>query len=253
MSRGPVTIQRFAMNRTRAAALASLLLWGCAEGDPPAADPPADAVDMSAPPSTSDGQTTPPDASEGMPDADLPGPRPDAGGPEPPPRPPPQPPQNSNYECQRVGGAYTDGIFTLTAYQGALYAGLFGYGHEQMSMLYRFPPWELVSPGLTGISESICAMREFDGFLYANTESSGDIHRSVDGTRWERVYDGEEGSIGCGLAALGGHLYAINYRNSQRDHGRILRQEDDGRWTTVYDSGGTALYLREIVAYEGRL
>ena len=48
-------------------------------------------------------------------------------------------------------------------------------------MLFRFAPWEHVSPGLTGVSESVCAMREFGGYLYANTESSGDIFRSADG------------------------------------------------------------------------
>jgi len=57
-------------------------------------------------------------------------------------------------------------------------------------MLYRYAPWELTSPGLTGISESICALIEFNGELYANTESSGDIFRSTDGAQWQRVYDG---------------------------------------------------------------
>jgi hypothetical protein len=162
------------------------------------------------------------------------------------------PPEGWEYSCEPIGTGYTDGFFRLTPFRGQLYGGLFGYGHEAESMLYRYPEWELVSPGLTGISESICAMREFEGALYANTESSGDIFRSSDGANWEQVYDGESGSIGCGLAEFRGQLYAINYRNSQADHGQILVQSGSD-WTVVYDSGEAPLYLREIVAYDGTL
>ena len=157
-----------------------------------------------------------------------------------------------HYECRPIGSGYSDGFFTLVSFKGKLYAGQFGYGHESQSMLYSYPPWELVSPGLTGISESICAMQELDGQLFANTESSGDIFRSSDGSNWEREYDGENGSIGCGLAVFNGDIYGINYRNSQDDHGRIMRR-DGGAWTTVYDSGSESMYIREIVAYDGKL
>jgi hypothetical protein len=152
------------------------------------------------------------------------------------------------WACTPVGTSYSDGFFTLEGYEGRLYAGQFGYGHEARSMMFTYPPWSLSEPGLTGISESICAMTRHDGYLYANTESSGDIFRTRGDDVWERVYDGENGSIGCGMAALGGTLYAINYRNSQRDHGRILRQDGDA-WRVVYDSGDEPLYLREIVTF----
>lgn len=156
------------------------------------------------------------------------------------------------WTCTPVGTGYSDGFFTLAGFQGQLLAGQFGYGHEARSMVYTYPPWTLSEPGLTGISESVCAMLEHDGFMVANTESSGDIFRTRDGRNWERTYDGENGSIGCGLAVLDDTLYAINYRNSQRDHGRILRETTDG-WEVVYDSGEEALYIREIVTFEGTL
>jgi hypothetical protein len=159
---------------------------------------------------------------------------------------------NYTYTCTPVGSAYSDGFFTLETFGDKLYAGLFGYQHESQSMLYRFPAWELTSPGLTGVSESVCALAVHDGFLWANTESSGDIFRSADGSHWERVHDGDADSIGCGLAVLDGKLYAINYRNAAEDHGRVLRW-DGASWTVVYDSGSAPLYVREIVTYNNTL
>ena len=158
-----------------------------------------------------------------------------------------------DYECHAIGSAYTDGFFALREFQGRLYAGLFGYGHESQSMLYATPPWELTSPGLTGVSESVCALLEWNGLLYANTESSADIMRSADGSTWERVYDGPGSTIGCGLEAMGSHLYAIHYGNGAGDHGRILRTGDGTSWDTVWDSGGAASYVREITSHDGVL
>jgi hypothetical protein len=120
-------------------------------------------------------------------------------------------------------------------------------------MLYRADPWAQVEPGLRGISESICALETFEGALYANTESSGDLFKSSDGRSWSLIYDGDHGSIGCGLATHQGHLYALNYRNSQREHGRILRVGLDDQWSIVYDSGSRPLYLREIITYDEQL
>ncbi len=156
------------------------------------------------------------------------------------------------YSCSPVGDSFSDGFFTLATFNNQVYAGQFGYGYESQSMVFRYPAWEHVSPGLTGIGESVCAMREFGGYLYANTEHSGDIFRSADGATWELVYNGDGGSIGCGLAELNGQLYAVNYNYATSTHGRVLRQ-DGASWTTVYDSGAQPLYLREIVAYNGVL
>lgn len=163
-------------------------------------------------------------------------------------------PPDLDYRCEPVGrNDYGDGFFTLAEFNGSLYAGLFGYELEDASMLYRYPDWEITSPGLTGISESICAMQEFNGMLYANTESSGDIYRSPDGSHWTRVFDGSHGSIGCGMTVFNGQLYAINYRNSANDHGLIMRSPDGLTWETVYDSGSSSMYLREIITYNGKI
>jgi hypothetical protein len=156
------------------------------------------------------------------------------------------------YSCKAVGTSSGDGFFSLAEFKGALYAGQFGYGLQAESMLYRYPPWAKVTPGLTGIGESVCALRVFGGALYANTEDSGDIFRSTDGSSWTRIHDGKDGVIGCGLAEHGGKLYAVNYDNQAATHGRVLRL-DGATFTTVYDSGARALYLREIVAYAGKL
>jgi len=156
-------------------------------------------------------------------------------------------------DCGGVGASDTDGFFELVGFDGRLYAGQFGYGQEHRSMLYRTDPWELTSPGLTGVSESVCAMVEHDGWLYANTESSGDIQRSADGAHWDRVLDGESGTIGCGITVHDGVLYAVTYDNQDRRGGLVRRSEDGVQWTTVYDSGDEALYLREIVSHRGEV
>jgi len=158
-----------------------------------------------------------------------------------------------SYACSAIGSSYSDGFFALQAFSGQLYAGLFGYGHESQSMLYRYPDWELVSPGLTGISESVCAMREYQGALYANTESSGDIFRSTDGEAWTQVYDGDDHTIGCGLEAFGDDLYAVTYDNIDKEDGRILRSSGGASWETVWDSGSDSWYLREITSHDGVL
>jgi hypothetical protein len=158
-----------------------------------------------------------------------------------------------SYACSAIGSSYSDGFFALQAFSDQLYAGLFGYGHESQSMLYRYPDFGLVSPGLTGISESVCAMREYQGALYANTESSGDIFRSTDGAAWTQVYDGDDHTIGCGLEAFGDDLYAVNYDNRDKQNGRILRSSGGASWETVWDSGSDSWYLREITSHDGVL
>jgi hypothetical protein len=134
-----------------------------------------------------------------------------------------------------------------------MYAGLFGYGHEAESMLFQYPPWQRVNPGLLDIAESVCAMIEFQGMLYANTESDGHIFRSADGATWQRVYEGVGSQIGCGLEVFNGAIYAVNYENQAQNHGRVLRSTNGQDWSTVYDSGGDDLYLRHIVAHAGSI
>ena len=157
----------------------------------------------------------------------------------------------TDVSCAAIGTSDTDGFFSLKSFGGALYGGLFGYGHESESMLFRYPPFEKVKPGLKGISESVCALEQYQGQLYANTESSGDIFRSADGSNWTKVHDGGAHTIGCALASFGGHLYAVNYDNGDKENGKILRSADGASWKTVWDSGGgVSRYLREIVAYD---
>lgn len=156
--------------------------------------------------------------------------------------------------CEAVGTVDSDGVFSMASFAGRLQIGQFGYGRETTSMQYAYPPFAKVEPGLLNIGESVCAMTEFQGWLYANTENSGDIQRSSDGEHWERVHDGDSGVIGCDLVAHDGQLYAVNYDYDQQNHGRILRSGDGVAWATVYDSGaGASRYLREIASHKGRL
>lgn len=164
-------------------------------------------------------------------------------------------PTEYSYTCTRVSDApaWSDGYFSLKAFNGAMYGGVFGYNATQQSFLFRSPSFSQVLPGITGISESICKMEEHAGWLYANTESSGNIYRSADGTNWQQVYDGPDGTIGCGMASHAGAMYAVNYDNTNRRNGRILRSFDGTTWSTVYDSGNSAFYIRDIITHAGML
>ncbi len=217
----------------------TLLLAGCAV-DPPAGDDDATAAPDDDDAAADDDDSAAPDDDDAAGDDDDDAGDDDDAAPH-------------EYECVPIGASDADGFFALRSFGGRLYAGQFGYGHEGASMLYRTDPWELVSPGLLGVTESVCAMREFDGMLYANTESSGDVFRSADGSTWERVYDGPGSTIGCGLEVFGGALYAVQYGNQAQEHGVILRSANGTDWETVWDSGAGPVYLREIVGHEGTL
>jgi hypothetical protein len=147
-----------------------------------------------------------------------------------------------------VGESFEDGFFVLRQYRQRLIAGAFGYAGKQK--IFSYPPWRPAHPGIV-VGESVCALAEFDGWLYANTEASGKIFRSADGERWELVFDGAP-HVGCGLAVFNGLLYAT-ITNFDRAPGEIHRSPDGTRWQRVYSSGRKTRYIREIVAYRERL
>ena len=157
----------------------------------------------------------------------------------------PGPLPTDGFRCESVSGDVPDGVFSLMSFGGHLYAGAFGYGREAESMLYAYPDWRRVEPGLRGIGESVCALLPFGDYLYANTENDGDIFRSRDGANWERVYDGPDGVIGCSLAEFRGQLYAVHYNYDTSSRGQVLRMVGD-TFEVVFDSGVSALYLREL-------
>lgn len=147
-----------------------------------------------------------------------------------------------------VGESLEDGFFVLHPYRGKLIAGAFGYDGKRK--IFSYPPWQPAQPGLV-VGESVCALTEFDGRLYANTEDSGKIFRSRDAARWEQVFNGSPG-VGCGLATFRGHLYATS-ANFDRAPGEIHRSADGTQWQRVYSSGAKARYIREIIVYRDRL
>lgn len=151
-----------------------------------------------------------------------------------------------SYTCKKViDNKGTDGFFSLLSYDDKLYAGAFGYGQEGSSMLFGLKN-NRITPGITGISESVCVMREFNGYIYANTEASGKIYRSQNGKNWEMVYSAPAGKgVGCALAVKDGYIYAgaadfINHKSI------VIRSSNGKNWNKVNNNN---LYLRELVTY----
>ncbi|MFH1375870.1 MAG: hypothetical protein ABIH35_04350, partial [Patescibacteria group bacterium] len=152
------------------------------------------------------------------------------------------------YRCEAVSGSeVTQGIFDLEVYGGKLYAGLYHLGAPaSKSLLYRLDGdnWEQVNPGIRAVGESVLKLLEWNGYLYANTENSGDIFRSTDGTNWQKVYDGTGADVGTGLAVLGNNLYAINFSlgGGKCSKAKILRTGDGTSWNKVWEKNDIWVY-----------
>jgi hypothetical protein len=155
----------------------------------------------------------------------------------------------NGYSCTPIGTGLDDGFFSLESFQGKLYAG--GFGYQKKQAIYRYPEWEVVHPGLV-VTESVCDLREFKGHLYANTESDGEIYRSVDGENWQNVFSGH-GQIGCVLREHDGYLYATMHSSAFSSNGKIYRSADGIEWQNVYDSGTSDDYMKEIIAFNDLL
>ncbi|OFZ48734.1 MAG: hypothetical protein A2381_05285 [Bdellovibrionales bacterium RIFOXYB1_FULL_37_110] len=147
-----------------------------------------------------------------------------------------------------IGSSFEDGFFALEEFNGKLYAGAFGYAKKNKVFVY--PPHQAASPGFT-TGESICAMMEFNGYLYANTENNGEIWRSNDGKNWQKVYTGGQ-HVGCALAVHGEYIYATS-AHYENPSGYIYRTKNGTSWEKVYDSDGEVEYIREIVSFNGKL
>ena len=155
------------------------------------------------------------------------------------------------FSVTSVGPSLDHGFFSLKTYKDKLYAGSFGYGKKQMIYSYDGGSLAPVSPGFT-VSESVCALQEFGGYLYANTEAKGKIFRSQDGNNWQQVYKAPQ-PIGCGLAVFGGHIYATNTNYPGKTPGLIYRSSNGTDWKQVYNSNNREEYLKEIMAFKDKI
>lgn len=157
--------------------------------------------------------------------------------------------KNFNYACEEIGKGVDEGFFSMEVFKDQLYIG--GFGYKKKPSLFRYPTWEVVSPGLV-TSESVCDMREFKGYLYANTEQDGYVYRSADGTTWQKVFD-DEGGIGCVLREYQDKLYATITAGGTRKGGKIYRSGDGLNWEVVYNTYGKASedMIKDLIEYKG--
>jgi len=149
------------------------------------------------------------------------------------------------YSCSPVGNGLDDGFFSLEVFKGKLYAG--GFGYNKKPSLFSYPSWQVVKPGLV-ITESVCDMREFKGYLYANTELDGKIYRSSNGNNWQQVF--KDGSIGCVLREYKGYLYATIHKGVLAKGGKIYRTANGTNWEKVFDSGTVNDHrMKELIVF----
>ena len=150
------------------------------------------------------------------------------------------------FSISELGASQDHGFFAIEEFKGQLYAGSFGYGKKQM--IYKVEPLAPVSPGFT-VKESVCALRQFNGSLIANTESDGLIYKTTDGNNWQKVHDGGA-PVGCALAVHKGYIYAASANpNENTKPSYIYRSKDGSSWEKVYDGGKKVEYIRELVSY----
>jgi len=153
-----------------------------------------------------------------------------------------------SFSVTSIGESYEHGFFILRKFKNKLIAGAFGYSKKQK--IFTFSPWAPASPGFT-TGESVCDLREFNGYLYANTENQGQVWRTTDGNNWTKVLD-EKPGIGCGLAVYNGYIYATE-NNLDSAPVEIYRSANGTSWEKVYSSGSSKRYLKEIVAFQNKL
>ncbi|OFZ52190.1 MAG: hypothetical protein A2381_01880 [Bdellovibrionales bacterium RIFOXYB1_FULL_37_110] len=153
-----------------------------------------------------------------------------------------------SFSVTPIGESHEHGFFILRKFNGKLYAGAFGYSKKQK--IFTYSPWAEASPGFT-TGESVCDLREFNGYLYANTENQGQVFRTSDGNNWEKVLDVKP-DIGCGLAVFNGRIYATELTLDSAP-AEIHRSSDGKSWEKVYSSGSTKRYMKEIVAFQNKL
>ena len=98
------------------------------------------------------------------------------------------------------------GVFALESFAGKLHIGL--YSLTPSALHYTYPPLKRggLKSSMLSSAESICALKSWNGALYANTEKSGEIFRSLNGMSWRKVKNSNF-KAGCALEAHGPHLY----------------------------------------------
>ena len=183
------------------------------------------------------------------PPAPAPSPSP---APAPAPTPAPTPPNpTGSATVSPVATTGDPGFFSLKSYQNVLFAGTYGTGKVYSSANGFAGPVANLNVG-----ESVYVMREFGGYLYANTENRGEIWRSRFGNNWDRVFPGEHTAIGTGLVEHGGFLYAC-YTTLNNRAGRIYRSRsgNPGTWQHVFGNSrqGTDVTLRELIVFQNTI
>ncbi|OGH65907.1 MAG: hypothetical protein A3B83_05010 [Candidatus Magasanikbacteria bacterium RIFCSPHIGHO2_02_FULL_33_17] len=163
------------------------------------------------------------------------------------------PPTNplASYTCEKViSPANTKGFFSLISFNSQLLAGAFGYGLENQSMMFGLNG--RVSPGITGIDESVCVMRNFNGAIYANTEMQSLVYKSTNGGKnWVMVKDLDQ-PTGCGLVVHDGYLYAVGANGFAGQRKSVISRTSDGtNWFTVFTKDG--VYIRDLISYNGKI
>ncbi|MDD2935437.1 MAG: hypothetical protein PHX25_03105 [Candidatus Pacebacteria bacterium] len=163
---------------------------------------------------------------------------------------PPTPDPLANYTCEKViAPSYTRGFFSLASFKNQLFAGAFGYNLKNQSMMFGLGG--AISPGLKNITESVCVMKEYDGFLYVNSEQEGLIFRSQNGRDWVQVYDLNQ-PTGCAMTTHNNNLFAVGSNGFQGQRKSVIYKfnENEG-WKLVYRDNN--LYVRDIVSYNGKI
>jgi len=162
--------------------------------------------------------------------------------------PTPKPTPTQGFSVTPIGESYEHGFFILRKFKNKLIAGAFGYSNKQK--IFTYSPWAPASPGFS-TKESVCDLREFDNYLYANTENQGQVWRTKDGNNWEKVLDVSP-DIGCGLAVFNGYIYATENTLDSAPV-EIYRSANGTNWEKVYSSGSSKRYLKEIVTFQNKL
>ena len=150
----------------------------------------------------------------------------------------------------------------MESFNGALYIGMFGYGSSPSTgMVYRYTSTNQQLSEVKGLSqqalgsaESVCALKEFKGHLYAATEDKGRIFRSANGIDWTFVFQGRY-PVACTLEVHKHRLYAATATHvGPNEKGEVLYTSsgDPNSWEKAQFVNNPG-YIREIVSHQNKL
>lgn len=128
-----------------------------------------------------------------------------------------------HFEC--IGTTDDIGFMSLFEYDDKLYAGTYNPGYTSIYTYDKSGLWGKIASLNAG--ESVFAFAEFEGNLYAATESRGQLYKSTNGKDFNVIFTSEN-NLGLGITVFKNDLYVTFTSFVYKGTGPLLYKSSDG-------------------------